>query len=169
MLTENQVKEELSISYTIAVSAINNFGCELTRKDFDSIDVTITFNGKLEEDSIIRSPEIKIQLKATENLILKEDNNFHFPLTLKNYNDLRANTLAPRILVVLKLPDNRENWITHSIENLIIRSCAYWLSLKDFPDTENETNVTVFIPINNTFSPGVLRELMIKVSKQENL
>lgn len=169
MLSENQVKEELSISYVNAVAASGNFGCEFTRKDMDSIDITITSNGLMVPESTIRSPEIKIQLKATENLVANDSNYFPFPLSIKNYNDLRARTLAPRILVVLKLPSSRIDWITHSSDEIKIRNCAYWLSLHGLKETENTSNTTVFIPSTNIFSPEVLKEMMIKISKQENL
>ena len=85
MLTENQVKEQLSIAYVTAVSAMCNFSCEVTRVDFDSIDASIKCNGNLAANSIIRSPEIQLQLKATENLTLNADNEYPFHLKLKNY------------------------------------------------------------------------------------
>lgn len=169
MLTDNQVKEQLSISYVNAVAAICNFGCEFTRIDMDSVDATITCNGSLAPDSTIRSPEIKLQLKGTENLLLNAVGNYPFPLSVKNYDDLRANTLAPRLLVVLNLPDERTNWVNHGIDDLILRKCAYWLSLKGAPNSNNTTNVTVHIPSGNIFSPDTLRELMVKVSKEEAL
>jgi len=169
MLTDNQVKEQLSIAYVNAVAAICNFGCEITRLDIDSIDVSITCNGNLAADSIIRSPEIKIQLKATENLVLNASGHYSFPLSIKNYDDLRANTLAPRLLVVLNLPNSRDGWLSHSINDLIIRNCAFWLNLKGAPNVFNTANITVHLSALNVFSPNALKDLMLKVSRQENL
>lgn len=169
MLTDNQVKEQLSIAYVNAVAAICKFGCELTRIDMDSIDVSITCNGNLASDSTIRSPEIKLQLKATESLELNRDGQYPFPLSIKNYNDLRGNTLTPRLLVVLKLPDTTAGWLSHTSNDLIIRNCAYWLNLKGAPSVPNAANITVHLPSGNTFSPEALKDIMIKVSRQESL
>jgi hypothetical protein len=169
MLTDNQVKEQLSIAYVNAVAAICNFGCEITRLDMDSIDVSITCNGYLAGDSIIRSPEIKIQLKATEHLALNASGEYTFLLPIKNYNDLRANTLAPRLLVVLSLPGTRQAWLSHSVSDLIIRDCAFWLNLNGAPNVVNTANITVHLPSINVFSPDALKDLMLKVSRQETL
>lgn len=168
MLTEPNIKEELSNSYINTIAAINGFGCEFTRKDFDSIDVRITCNGYMESDSTIRSPNLGIQLKATSS-IDATDGFFPFPLPIKNYDDLRSNTLEPRILVLLVLPDDKIHWINHSVDELIIRKCAYWLNLKGMPESTNTTNKTVNIPIDNVLSPEKLRELMVKISKEEDL
>lgn len=169
MLTDNQVKEQLSIAYVNAVAAMCNFSCEFTRIDLDSIDVTVKCNGFLATDSIIRSPEIQIQLKATENMTINSDSNYPFPLTIKNYDDLRGNTLTPRLLVVLNLPTGKVNWLSHSVNDIILRNCSYWLNLKGHDSSTNTTNVTVHLPSTNIFSPTSLQNLMLKVSRQETL
>lgn len=169
MLTENQVKAELSVSYIHAVAAICHYSCEHTRVDSDSIDVTIKSNGFITTGSIIRSPEIQIQLKASENLSLDASSRYIFDLPVKNYEDLRANTLTPRLLVALNLPNVKANWLTHSVNDLIIRNCAFWLNLKGLPQTSNTTAVRVFIPQANIFSPASLVDLMTKVSMQQPL
>lgn len=166
MLTDNQVKEQLSISYVNAVAASCNFGCELTRVDFDSIDATITCNGNLAHDSTIRSPEIKLQLKATEDLQLNSSSDFPFVLKKKNYDDLRAYSLAPRLLVVLHLPNVRANWLSHTPTDLIIRNCAYWLNLYGLAAVV-PASPTVYLPSKNIFSPATLLDLMIKVSREQ--
>jgi hypothetical protein len=168
MLTDNQVKEQLSIAYVNAVSAACNFGCEFTRIDFDSIDATITCNGNLAHDSTIRSPEIKLQLKATEALLLNANSEYPFVLKKKNYDDLRAHTLAPRLLVVLILPDIRANWLSHSANDLIIRNCAYWVNLHGMADVP-AASPTVYLPGVNIFSPSTLKDLMVKVSREQAL
>lgn len=169
MLTENQVKEQLSVAYVNAVAAVCNFACEFTRIDIDSVDVSITCNGYLASDSIIRSPEIKIQLKATEHLVLNASREYSFVLPIKNYNDLRAMTLTPRLLVVLHLPPSRQDWLLHSETDLVLRNCAFWSNLQGKPDVPNTSNITVHLPSSNVFSPNILKQLMVKVSRQEVL
>jgi hypothetical protein len=168
MLGDNKIKEEINLAYILAIAGSNGFITEFTRVDVDSIDVTIKISGKLSEDSILSSPEIKIQLKATSNADIK-DNNIHFPLPKKNYDDLRARCANPRLLVVLCLPELKTDWLSHSSDELVLKKCAYYLSIKDYPDSSNETSVTVKIPLENVFSPTSLFEMMLKTSKQEDL
>lgn len=169
MITDDQVKEQLSIAYVNSVAAICNYGCELTRVDIDSVDATITCNGRLAHDSTIRSPYLHLQLKATENLQLNGNSDFPFFLKKKNYDDLRARTLTPRLLVVLNLPTGKTNWLTHSINDLILRNCAYWVNLLGLPDVTNTTGATVYLPSANHFSPAALQDLMLKVSREQSL
>lgn len=169
MITDNQAKEQLSISYVNAVAAICNYSCELTRTDIDSVDVTVKRNGLISPNSIIRSPEIQIQLKATENMVANANGDYPFHLPIKNYEDLRGNTLTPRLLVVLNLPTGKGNWLSHSAADLILRNCSYWANLKGLPASANTTNVTVYLPSTNVFSPATLDSLMLKVSMQQPL
>lgn len=169
MITDDQVKEQLSIAYVNAIAAMCNYGCEFTRVDIDSVDATITCNGNLAHDSTIRSPYIQLQLKATENLQLNRASDYPFWLKKKNYDDLRARTLTPRLLVVLNLPTGKANWLTHSITDLVLRNCAYWVNLLGLPDVTNTTGSTIYIPSTNQFSPAALQDLMLKVSREQSI
>lgn len=169
MLTENKIKEEISLAYVLAVAATKGFSTEITRVDIDSVDATIKYNGYLDpEFSILYSPEIKLQLKATSSPNLRGEF-IHFPLPIKNYNDLKARSGTPRLLVVLCLTEEKENWLKHSPDELVLKKCAYFLNLKGYPDTDNDTSVTVKIPLENLFSPELVYDLMLKTSKEEEL
>jgi hypothetical protein len=169
MLPQNKVKEELSLAYVMAVAAKNGFVTDFSRVDYDSVDAKISCSGKLSEDSIVQSPEIHLQLKATADQSLVKNDGVHFPLPVKNYNDLRSNTAVPRLLVVLLLPENAEEWLSHSPEHLILKKCAYYLNLKGRPQTENQNTETVIVPLSNLFSPEALGQLMLKASMQDRL
>ena len=169
MLTENKIKEEINLAYVVAVAATNGFATEITRVDNDSVDVTIRCNGYLVSgESTLYSPEIKLQLKATSNANIIAEN-IHFALPIKNYNDLKAMSAVPRLLVVLCLPEDKADWLTHSADELILKKCAYYLNLFGMPDKNNDVTVTVKIPLANVFSPDTLYDLMLKTSKQESL
>ena len=83
MLTKNHIESELSIAYVQAVSAKAGFATEFTRIDLDSVDVTVCGKGKLSADSILHSPKIDIQLKATKNRNINTDGSISFNLPLK--------------------------------------------------------------------------------------
>jgi hypothetical protein len=165
MLDDNKIKEEINIAYVLSVAAIKSFSTEITRIDLDSIDASINYNGYITPESTLYSPSIKLQLKATSSADI-HGTTIHFPLSIKNYEDLRARTANPRLLVILCLPEGKTNWINHSVDQLILKKCAYYLSLKDAPATKNETSVTVHVPMTNVFSPETLYDLMVKTSKE---
>ena len=167
MLTDNKIKEEISLAYVMAVAAVKSFSTEMIRIDYDSVDATIRYSGILAPgESIIYSPAIELQLKATSKVHIVDDF-IHFSLPIKNYNDLRADTIIPRLLVVLHLPELKDEWVTHSTDELIMKKCAYYLNLCGFPESKNLTTVTVIIPLVNVFSPDSLYDLMLNASKKQ--
>lgn len=166
MLTENQIKEELSIAYIHAIAAKVGFSCERPKIDMDSIDVEIKSHGYLSPNSTLYSPEIKLQLKATSNININDDN-IHFSLPVNNYNDLRSNSMTPRLLVIFELPEDKTEWLQHSAEELIMRKCAYWVNLNGEPETSNQSTVTVKIPKQQVLSPDELYQLMLSASREE--
>jgi hypothetical protein len=168
MLTENRIKEELNLAYVLSIAASKKFSTELTRIDSDSIDATIRYNGYLSTDSILHSPEIKLQLKATSNANIDNDE-IIFPLPIKNYNDLRLRSTCPRLLVIFCLPENSDEWLNHTNDELIIKKCCHYLNLNGYPESTNTTSVTVRVPLANVLSPETIHDLMLRASTQELL
>lgn len=78
-------------------------------------------------------------------------------------------SLVPRILVVFTLPEDERQWLTFTEESLILRRCAYWLSLRGAPPTPNETSQTVRLSRGRTFDLDTLRDLLRKVAREEEL
>lgn len=108
-----------------------------------SVDVVIGASGSVRDNVVIRSPRVELQLKATTQDDL---NNGHlaFPLPIKNYDDLRGDTLVPRLLVVLQLPEDSNRWLEQTEEQMISRRCAFWLSLRgnSLNDQQEDRNST---------------------------
>ncbi|MDE2940373.1 MAG: DUF4365 domain-containing protein [Chloroflexota bacterium] len=153
--------EQYSLTYVRAVA--NGAGLQVTRPepDVDSVDGVIS-------STTGKRPRIDFQAKAT-TLGMPRDGNVHFPLSIKNYNDLRAETISPRILVVLLMPKDIDDWMTQSEEELCLRYCAYWLCLEGYPDTTNSTSVTVEVPTANILNVDQLTSMMGKVERGESL
>ena len=162
MLIDTAIGEQLSYAYIHAVASKAGFSFERRLTDKDSIDASIHAKGKLTPESII-SPSIELQAKSTTNYDLHDDD-FRFPLKVEYYNALRGNRFNPTILVVLFLPENIDDWLSHSEEMLITKKCAYWISLKDMLETSNKSTVTIKIPKSNVFSPTSLMNIMTNVS-----
>jgi hypothetical protein len=167
-MTENEQKQQLSVAYVHAVAARAGYACQIANIDDDSVDVQLAASGKVHDKAVLRSPKIDVQLKATAQRVLKDDH-LAFPLPLKNYNDLREESLVPRLLVVLLLPQEDTRWLEQTEEQMISRHCAYWSSLFGKPPTDNAASVTVRLPRQQPFTVDGLRTLMEKVSRKEAL
>ena len=50
--------------------------------------------------------------------------------------------------------------MTLTSDELILRRRAYWLNLRGWEETTNQTSVTVHLPITNLFNVGGLQQLM---------
>ena len=153
LLTTRDQEELLSIAYAHAVSARAGYATAVYDKDRDGIDMRIQAGGDMR-------PAIEIQLKATINLRGPADGFYRFSLPVRNYDLLRVRTQTPRILVVLDLPREEEQWMTISDDGLVIRHRAYWTNLAGFDETSSANNITVQIPIQNVFDVQALCDLM---------
>jgi hypothetical protein len=154
--------EELSVAYVHAIASHCGFGADRPQVDHDSVDITI-------RSSAGKKPNIDAQLKSTTIINTNGATSFSFPLPIKNYDDLRGENINPRILIVLCMPGGQEDWIKHTPEELALRKCAYWISLKGQPETKNTETINVSIPVTNAFSPAALNELMQKAARREDL
>jgi len=161
-MTLNQQKEQFSNAYLRAVASVAGYSVYKPEVDDDSVDVLLAATGGL---GTVRSPRLEIQLKCTGQEVI-EDNLVNFSLPIKNYNDLRANTLVPRILVVVLVPESLAECLTQSEEQLVMRRCGYWFSLRGSQPTSNESRIIIRIPRQNQFTVGVLQHMMEMISSK---
>lgn len=112
---------------------------------------------------------LKVQLKATVASPTAVGDHFSYSFRgITQYNDLRSDAVAtPRILVVLFLPKEHSNWIDHSDDALSLRRCAYWVSLRGAPESDNDTAQTVYIPKTQRFDGPGLISLMTQLSRND--
>src|SRR5262249_18902606 len=123
--------ERLSLAYIAAVAAQAGYELNESTVADDSVD------GALRSSSG-RRPRIEFQAKGTTRLLLKEQ---HVPLQIsrKNYDALRAVPLVPRLLFLVLMPAVEVDWLSHSEDELIVRHCGYWLSLRGKPEVAQES------------------------------
>jgi hypothetical protein len=166
MLTENDVKEQLSYAYIHAVAAAAHFRCVRLEPDRDSIDVQI--QGKGTSGAVLSYPNLQLQLKATSSIV-PSGSVLNFDLPIKNYNDLRARSHIPRLLAVLLMPSDRNSWLEVCRESLKSKECMFWCNLLDMPGTKNTTTVSVQVRLKNVLTPKNLTQLLDMVSNQEDI
>ncbi len=173
MLTEQNIEAELSYAYLHAVATRGGFGCSSASRHLDdvSVDAQIHEDGRmLAGDSIHASFALHVQLKATRVLPVEQNGRFSFSLPIHRYNRLRETRLViPRIMVVLYLPPDPAEWLRHSEDALIAKRCAYWVSLRGAPASENAGHQTVYIPRTQMLSIESLTEIMTRCSRDEEI
>ena len=154
LITGPDQKEGLSVAYVKALASRAGFSTAVPEPDRDSVDVRIMAGGP-------RRPALDLQLKATTDLAEAQDGFRRFRLRIKNYNDLRIETQTPRLLVVLDLPQDEVQWMTITMEELVLRRRAYWVSLQQgYEEVVRQETVTVRIPEGNVFDVATLQTLM---------
>ena len=151
----NAQKEQFSMAYVRAVAAVAAVKVTRAEVDDDSVDVTL-------ERSSGCAPRLDLQLKCTgvEDHPVGE---FSFPLEIKNYDDLRRETLAPRWLVLAFVPKRSADWFDMSPAKTILRYHARWVSLAGFPDVDNAHTVTVALSSTNIFTPEAVQLKLTEV------
>ena len=162
-----QKQEQFSIAYISALAATLGFNPGTFKVDDDSID--ISFKSKGYSGKVRRNPQIDIQLKCTKAKPNK-DGVLPFPLPVKNYNDLRDEYQNnPTYLVVLIVPENENNWIENRENDMLLRNKAYWFSLRNMPETDNDSTVTIHIPTKNVLTSDSFKKLMDYASEGKSL
>jgi hypothetical protein len=84
-----------------------------------------------------------------------------YDLEVRAYELLRRERpRCPRILVLLVLPSEEERWLSQTTEELILRRCVYWLSLRGAAPTNVQKTIRVSISKQNVFSVEAVTSLM---------
>jgi hypothetical protein len=154
LLSKTDRQSALSVSFVSAIAAGAGYTTAIPDCDRDSIDLIVGAGGSMR-------PQLAMQLKASTNL-RTTGTSFVFPLSIKNYNDLRAPRQVPLVLVVLDMPKLEKNWLNVTSARMILRRAAYWCSLAGALPTENETSVSVQVPQAQILDVDSLKALMEK-------
>ena len=158
-LSRGHAQEQFSKAFVMAVASLAGCSAAEPKPDDDSIDWTLSC--RLPP----RRPKLDLQVKSTGNASGSEAA-IHYPLKRKNYEDLiLSDLLTPRILVLVIVPQAPVDWLLASTDSLILRHCAYWVSLNGQPATTNESTVTVQVPRANLFDVGALIRLMQAINE----
>lgn len=170
-LSSQNIESELSYAYLHAVAARVGVGCKVSGRHDDNagVDAELTGWGPFPNGGYRQEVDIKVQLKATVKSPTIIGDSLSYILTgINRYNDLRTDTVStPRILVVLFLPSDDKEWLMHTDDALLLRKCAYWVSLRGAVPSNNATAQTVYFPKAQKFDPDGLTNIMTRVSRNE--
>ena len=159
MVPRNLRQEALSRAYVRAIAAQAGVICGDIMQDY-GIDMFLRGLERQGQEYLDTGPQIDLQLKSTTRAEVREAK-VVYDLDVRAYNMLRtAPGTRPRLLVLLVLPDDEAQWVSQSVEELILRKCAYWTSLHGAEPTTNQANVRIVIPAANVFSIEAVRAIM---------
>ena len=173
LLPPIETESELSYAYLHAVAAEAGMSCEVSGRHTDNmgIDATIRAVEQFADNSLLTDLALDVQLKATtDKQTIRHGKISYFLKGVDRYNKLRKETVAlPRIVVVLFLPSDRKEWLKWSKDELAMRKCAWWVSLRGAAATGNDSGQTVYLPENQHFHSDELRGIMTRLSREEEL
>ena len=170
MLSENDIKAELSYAYLHAVAAHAGFACSQTFRHLDNagVDAQVDIKRRLHTESVFTAFSLHFQLKATSQELAIAQGHCSYDLQVPHYDKLRTTEIVtPRFMVLFELPESAEQWLNVTADQLVARKCARWLSLRGAPATENTASIAVHVPMNNVLTPDSLRGIATRVSLGE--
>jgi hypothetical protein len=165
VLPRNQRQEALSRAYVRAIAARAGVICADAVQDF-GIDLylrSVTFQDGHYSDT---GPQLDVQLKSTMRAEVRDAAVIH-DLEVRAYNVLREHLVPgwPRVLVLLALPEDEAQWLTQSVEELVLRRCAYWVSLRGAEPVTAHTTIRIALPRQNVFSAEGLTEIFAQLKR----
>jgi len=159
----NNLKAEFGAAYLRAVAHAAGFFVQESHRmlDADGVDYLIFRRGKQGQR---RAPKVAVQLKTTSRLPAAAE--LVVDLSVKNYDELRdEDSMLPRILVVVVVPEDAAQWLQTSEEQLVMRRCGYWSFLRGAPAKDNTSSVRVKISRDALFNVEQLRAQMDLVAR----
>ena len=167
-LSQPNIESELSYAYLHAVASKAGMSCRdgNRHEDNNGIDAQLTAWLPFVDVNTLTEVDIKVQLKATIAAPEEDGQNYLYRLRgAGRYDDLRSETTGiARILVVLFLPRDASDWLHHTPEQLALRRCAYWQSLRGAPEITGESAV-IRLPKEQVFSSDGLTRLAARLSR----
>ncbi len=165
MLIRNHRQEALCRAYVQAVAALAGVATSVPVPDY-GIDLSLRRIEQHGQRYLDTRLQVDLQLRSTTRAIAS-DQDVSYDLDVDTYNFLREVSLIRCLLVLLVLPDEEGQWLTQTPEELLIRRCAYWVSLRQALPTRSVASIRIRIPRRQVFSPLAIGEILQRLSRGE--
>lgn len=161
-MTLEDKQEQLSLAVLHATCAKAGFGFSITGRIQDNWgwDAEADIKEKLDPNCKLTEFKLKFQLKATRQQLTFAQRRYSFSMEVPHYNRLRAVSGydAPTYLVVFQMPDNEADWLKCTANQLVLKKCLRWVSLRGAEEVAQKT-LTVYLPERQVLTPDALRKL----------
>lgn len=159
MLTQAHRQEGLCRAYVQLIASRCGMSCSMPYPDYGA-DLALNEIERRGQGWSESGFKIDVQAKSTMRAEIGEAY-VRYDMEVKTYEYLRAvQAWSPRILVLLMLPRDEREWCSQTEEQLVLRRCAYWHSLRGQAPTPRRKSVRILIPRENVFSVESLRTLV---------
>ena len=156
-MATNFIQSELSMAYVLAVVHRAGWRLSFPYRDDHGIDGTL-------EAPLTGMSRVDFQLKATTRYDI-QGSDIAYDLRVEDYNRLLATDDLPRILILFLMPDDPDEWLSYTEEELCLRKCAYWASLMGLQHSSNVSSQRVHVPLANRFHPNGLQSMFNQVRR----
>jgi hypothetical protein len=172
MSIETMKQEAFSKAFVRTLAARIGVSVTQPENDFGTDLILTEIKARKEPDgtfSFVDQSSLKLQVKSTINFAVREGH-VVYDLPVKNYNDLvDESSNVPRILVLVHVPSEREQWFTHHPEELVLRYKGVWMSLAGQSPSENTSTQRIQIPASQVFNESALNSLFAKIREEGRL
>src|SRR5260370_34491263 len=162
MMSRNDRQEALCRAYVQGIAAVAGVGTSVPTPDY-GIDMSLRLIGRLGERLDDDGVQIDLQLRSTTRALVSADH-VRYDLDVETHEFLRSIRPVPRILVVLILPEEDERWLSQSAEEMTLRRCALWYSLRGADPVAASSSIRLAIPRHQLFSLEALHGMMDRVA-----
>lgn len=160
----SSAQEVFSHAYVQAVTAAAR--CATAKPWPDVVGIDLVVHQDIDGDPPAFA-NVELQLKSTYQEGTVGDQEVRYRLKKDHYDALRTPAVTwPRILVVVVVPPNIDDWLAQTEEEMRLLRCGYWTSLKGKPAITTDTT-TVSIPRENQFTVDALCELLYQARLDE--
>lgn len=159
----NLQKAEFSYAYIATVASAAGFVVEKKGMpmDYIGVDISVETPGTIHD---MFAPVFHAQVKCTSSKIL-HDAEVRFALPVRNYDTLRKLSFNDQYLIIVSVPDEPMDWIYTSEDKTLLQYCAYFHSLKGYPEAKNKDNVTIRFSRDQLLTPDSLKSIMIDIAE----
>jgi hypothetical protein len=165
MMTRNHRQEALCRAYVQAVAALAGVASAKPDPDY-GVDLLLRDIEQRGQRHLDARLQLDLQLRSTTRANVSETIVF-YDLDVQTYEFLRTESSIRCILVVLVLPEDENDWLHQSAEELTIRHCAYWISLRGAEPATAASSVRIRIPREQIFSMQAIRAIMNRLQQGE--
>lgn len=159
-------QEQFQIAYVNSVAAAAGCIVGELRID-DGIDLTLRHKASCHTSINDRVARLEVQLKATGSGLAHAKSGFVSAVMSKDrfeeFSIGAGGQTLPKIVVILAMPVQQDDWIESSDAELRLRHCAYWVNLEG--QTTAAKRPTVKAPTSNRFDDVALIGMMARIGQ----
>lgn len=106
------------------------------------------------------------QIKATTTTIIQNDS-VVYDMDAEAFNNLASwEGTSPCLLLLMRLPQNFEDWFSLSEERLILQNCCYWYHITE-TTTGNSSSKRIYVPRTQLFTPEAVTQWLDRVRQEK--